>query len=299
MKVLITGGAGFIGSHLAEELVHQKHKVTVLDNLSSGNLKNLQLIRKKIKFIKCDISKNKNLAKLLKNVDYIFHLAGLIEVVESFNNPNKYYRVNVGGTLNLLKALRKVQVKKFIYAASASCYGNSKKIKVSENSIIETLSPYALTKWLGEMLVMQWVKTYDLRAISLRFFNIYGSRAKNSGSYSSVINVFIKQKLTKKPYTIVGDGKQTRSFVHVSDVVNAMIKAAKSKLSGEIFNIGAEKSVQIKEIATILKGKKIYIPKRFGELKYSSADIRKVKRLLKWKPKITLQTGLRQMLKKI
>ncbi len=298
MKVLITGGAGFIGSHLAEELVHQKYNVTVLDNLSSGNLKNLQLIKKKIKFIKCDISKNKNLTRLLQNVDYVFHLEGLIEVAESFKNPKKYYKVNVAGTLNLLKALHKTKVKKFIYAASASCYKDSKK-KVSESSIVEILSPYALTKWLGEMLVMQWVKMHNLRAISLRFFNIYGPRAKSSGSYSSVINVFIKQKLTKKPYTIVGDGKQTRSFVHISDVVNAMIGAAKSKLSGEIFNIGAEKSVQIKEIASVLKGKKIYIAKRSGELKYSSADIRKAKRLLKWNPKIRLQKGLRQMLKKI
>ena len=298
MKVLITGGAGFIGSHLAEELVRQNYRVIVLDNLSSGNIKNLKLIKKKIKFIKCDISKQKNLSKLLKKVDYVIHLAGLIEVVKSFENPKKYYKVNVMGTLNLLRALSKVKVKKFIYAASASCYGNSKKISISEKSEIQILSPYALTKWLAEMMVMQWAKIYNLSTISLRFFNVYGPRAKDSGSYNSVVNIFIKQKLRKKPFTIVGNGKQTRSFVYVSDVVDAIIKAAKSKISGEIFNIGATKSIQIKEIAKLLGGKKTYIPKRPGELMHSSANIKKVEKLLKWRPKVKFKNGLKKMLQK-
>ena len=235
--------------------------------------------------------------KILKNVYCIIHLAGLVEVTKSFENPIKYNKANVIGTLNILKAAKKAKVKKFVYAASASCYGNSKKSPSSEKSDIQILSPYALTKWIAEQLVMSWSKIYKLSSISLRFFNVYGSRSKNSGSYSSVINVFIKQKLSKKAFTIVGDGKQTRSFIYVTDVVNAIIKAAKSKISGEIFNVGGDKSVQIKKLAKLLGGKKIYIAKRLGELKYSSANIKKIQKKLNWKPKIDIKNGLQLLLK--
>ena len=169
--------------------------------------------------------------------------------------------------------------------------------ETSEKADIDILSPYALTKWLGEQLVLHWVKRYNLSAISLRFFNVYGPRSNNSGSYSAVINIFIKQKLSKKPFTIVGDGSQTRSFVYISDVVKAMIKAAKSKISGEIFNVGGKKSVQINKIAELLGGKKIYIPKRKGELKKSSANIIKIKKKLFWKPEVNINAGLSRLLK--
>ncbi len=298
MKVLITGGAGFVGSHLAEKLVQQNYKVTILDNLSSGNLKNLQLIKNKIKFIRCDLTKQKKLFKLLHNVDYVFHLAGLIDVVKSFDEPVEYYNNNVNGTLNILKAAKKAKVKKFVYAASASCYGNSKKLPTSEKSKIQILSPYALTKWLGELLVMNFSKVHKLSAISLRFFNIYGPRSYNSkSSYSAVINVFMQQKISKKPLTVVGDGKQTRSFIYISDVIDAMIKAAKSNVSGEIFNVGAKKSIRINEIPKLLSSKKIFIPKRIGELKHSKANISKIKKKLNWNPKINIDVGLKKLMK--
>ena len=298
MKVLITGGAGFIGSHLADELIRQNYKVIILDNLSSGNLKNLKLIKNKIQFIKCDLTKQKNLFKLLYKVDYVFHLAGLVDVVKSFNNPANYFKTNVVGTLNILEAAHKAKVKKFIYTASASCYGNSKDLPNSEKTKIQTLSPYALTKWLAELLVMGWVKKYNVPTISLRLFNVYGPRSKNSGSYSAVMNVFIKQKLTQKPFTVVGDGSQTRSFIYVSDVVDAIIKAVKSKISGEVFNVGGKKSVTVNKIVKLLCGKKVYIRKRKGELKHSSADIRKIRKMLHWQPTINIETGINRLLKK-
>jgi len=297
MRALVTGGAGFIGSHLVEELVRQNFKVIVLDNLNTGSIKNLKLVRNRIKFIKCDLKNKEKIYKILKKVDYVFHLAGLVDVIKSFKHPAEYNKTNVLGTLNILKAAHQAKVKKFIYAASASCYGNSKELPTSEKADIDILSPYALTKWLGEQLVLHWVKRYNLSAISLRFFNVYGPRSNNSGSYSAVINIFIKQKLSKKPFTIVGDGSQTRSFVYISDVVKAMIKAAKSKISGEIFNVGGKKSVQINKIAELLGGKKIYIPKRKGELKKSSANIIKIKKKLFWKPEVNINAGLSRLLK--
>jgi len=296
MKTLVTGGAGFIGSHLVEELIRRKHKVIVLDNLSTGSLKNLKAVKNKIQFVKCDLSKKKNLSKLFYKVDYVFHLAGLVDVVKSIKNPNKYYNHNVNSTLNVLNSSYKAKVRKFIYAASASCYGNAKKIPVSEKTKIQILSPYALTKWFSEMLIMRWVKVYNFKALSLRFFNVYGPRSQNSGSYSAVINIFMKQKFLKKPYTVVGDGSQTRSFVHVYDVVNAIIRAANSKISGEIFNVGSKRSIKINEITDILGGKKIYISKRKGELKHSSANIKKIKKKLNWTPKIRIKDGLRMLL---
>ena len=297
MKVLVTGGAGFIGSHLVDELVRKKYKVIVLDNLSTGSLKNLKFVKNKIKFIKCDLSKNKDLTKLLYGVDYVFHLAGLSEVNASIKNSYKYYDANVIGTLNILNAVRYLKLKKFIYSASASCYGNPKEIPTTEKAKIQILSPYASTKWISEKMIMRLAETQRFPAISLRFFNVYGSRSRATGPYSAVISIFAKQKLANKALTIAGDGFQSRSFIYVSDVVEAMIKAAKSKIFNEIFNVGSQKSIKINEIAKIFKGKKIYIAKRAGDPKHSSANIKKIIRQLNWKPKISFKEGINILLK--
>jgi len=297
MKALVTGGAGFIGSHLVDELVRKKYQVIVLDNLSTGSLKNLRLVKNKIKFIKCDLSKKKNLAILLREIDYVFHLAGLSEVNASIKNPVKYYKANVIGTLNVLNSVRHIKLKKFIYSASASCYGNPKEIPTSEKAKIQTLSPYASTKRISEKIILQHAKTQGFPAISLRFFNVYGPRSKASGPYSAVISIFAKQKLANKPLTVVGNGLQSRSFIYVSDVVEVMIKAAKSKIFNEIFNVGSQKSLKIEEIAKMFKGKKIYIPKRTGDPKHSSANINKIAKLLNWKPKISIKEGINILLK--
>ena len=296
-KVIVTGGAGFIGSHLVEGLVRKNYKVTVLDNLSTGNLKNLSLVKKKIKFIKCDLSKEKNLFLLFKNTKFVFHLAGLSKTIESIKNPKKYYKANVIATKNILNACRKVKIKKLIYAASASCYGNPRQIPTSEKAKIKNLTPYAKTKWKAERLVINESKLKNFSSISLRFFNVYGPRSLATNSYSSVISIFLKQKLKNKPLTIYGDGSQTRDFIYVSDVVNVMLKVAKSKIYKQIFNVASQKSLTINKIAKIFGGKIEYLPQRKGEPKYSEANIKKIKTLLKWKPKVSINKGINYLLK--
>ena len=271
--------------------------MTVLDNLSTGNLKNLSLVKKKIKFIKCDLSKEKNLFLLFKNTKFVFHLAGLSKTIESIKNPKKYYKANVIATKNILNACRKVKIKKLIYAASASCYGNPRQIPTSEKAKIKNLTPYAKTKWKAERLVINESKLKNFSSISLRFFNVYGPRSLATNSYSSVISIFLKQKLKNKPLTIYGDGSQTRDFIYVSDVVNVMMKAAKSKIYKQIFNVASQKSLTINKIAKIFGGKIEYLPPRKGEPKYSEANIKKIKTLLKWKPKVSINKGINYLLK--
>ena len=299
MKCLVTGGAGFIGSNLVEELVKRKYKVIVLDNFSTGRKSNLKDVRKKINIIKSDLSKQKKLNKVLKNIDYVFHLAGLADIVPSIEKPEKYFKTNVDGTFNLLNACKNNRIKKFIYAASASCYGIPKKYPTSENSEIKTEYPYALTKFLGENLVMHWNKVYKVPTVSLRFFNTYGPRSRTSGAYGAVFGVFLAQKLKNKPLTIVGSGNQTRDFIHVNDLVNAIIKSALKAKPGKIFNIGSGKETSVNQIAKIIGGKKIHIPKRPGEPDRSLADIKKISRELGWKPTISIEKGVKDLLNKI
>ena len=294
MKSLITGGAGFIGSNLADQLVKIGHKVIVLDNFSTGRKLNLSHHNKKnVKIVKVDISENKKLDKYFKGVNYVFHLAGIADIVPSIENPHKYFKSNVIGTIKVVQAAKKAKVKKFIYAASASCYGIPNKFPTNENEKIKTMYPYSFSKWQAEETVMHWVKIYNFPAISLRFFNAYGPRSRTSGAYGAVFGVFLAQKLANKPLTVVGNGKQTRDFIHVYDLVRAIIKAALSKKVGKIYNVAAGKEVTVNKIAKLIGGKKIYIPKRPGEPDRSLADISKIKRDLKWEPKITIEEGIR------
>ena len=282
-----------------EELIRRKYKVIVLDNLSTGSLTNLKLVKNKIKFIKCDISKSKNLNKLLYGVDYVFHLAGLSEVAASIKNPNKYYEANVLGTLNILKSVFHLKLSKFIYSASASCYGIPEKYPTDENSKIDPQYPYALTKFLGEQLVIHWAKVYNMPNVSLRFINAYGPRSRTTGAYGAVFGVFLAQKLVNKPLTIVGDGNQTRDFIHVYDVVNAIIKAAQKGKRAEIYNIGNGKEISVNSIAKIIGGRIVSVPKRPGEPNRSLADITKIKEQLNWRPKISIKEGVEMLLKDI
>ncbi len=299
MKTLVIGGAGFIGSHLVEELVKLKFDVVVLDNLSTGNINNLKLVKKKISFIKQDIRINKNLKEILFDVDCIFHLAALSKVSESFQYPKKYYNNNVIGTKNILNSINKKKLKKIIFTASASCYGNPKKIPTSENAKIQTLSPYAYSKWISEKMIMKCANKNKFNAISLRLFNVYGSRSKASSSYSSVISIFLKRKKNRQKLTITGDGKQTRSFIHVKDVVNALIKSITLVKKNTIFNVGNSKSISINEIAKVFKSKKKYVAARYGEPKHSSANINKIKTKIGWKPKISIKKGIVQLIKNL
>lgn len=301
---LITGGAGFIGSHLVEKiLLNKNNKVIVIDNLVNGKIENLNKVKNRIKFYKYDISNKKKLDKIFKKqkqIDYVIHLAALADIVPSIENPRKYFDSNVLGTLNILELSRKLKIKKFVYIASSSCYGIPKKYPTKENSEIQTKYPYALTKYLGELIVKHWSEVYNINYTSLRLFNIYGPRSRTTGAYGAVMGVFLSQKLNNKPFTIVGNGKQSRDFTFVSDVVDAILLVIRKKESkNEIFNIGSKKSISINYLANFLKGPKKFIPKRPGEPDKTFADINKINRLLGWKPKVNINEGLNILLKKI
>jgi UDP-glucose 4-epimerase len=297
---IVTGGAGFIGSNLVDQLVRMGHKVTVLDNFITGRRSNLSHHKKKnIKIIKLDISENRKLDKYFKGADYVFHLAGLADIVPSIKNPKKYFMSNVLGTFKIIEAAKKAKIKKLIYAASSSCYGIPKNYPTSENAQIDTKHPYVLTKFLGEKLVMHYASIFNMPNVSLRFFNVYGSRSRTTGAYGAVFGVFLAQKLAKKPLTIVGRGNQTRDFIHVDDLVNVLIKIAKSSLSNKIFNIGSGKETSVNKIADLFGGEKVFIPKRPGEPDRSCADISKIKSNIDWEPKITIEEGVKRLLENI
>ena len=266
-NIIVTGGCGFIGSHIVEELLkNKKNNIIVIDNLISGKKSNINLKNKKLKFVKKNISKNsKKFDKLFKKVDTVFHLAALADIVPSINNPGLYFSTNVTGTLNLLNACVKNKIKKVVYAASASSYGIPKKFPTSENSKISLMYPYALTKKLGEDLVLHWAEVYKLNVTSLRLFNVYGTRSRTSGAYGAVFGVFLAQKINDKPLTIVGVGKQTRDFVYVKDVAKAFIKASNLKKNKKIINIGSGKETSVNYIADLISKKRTFIPKRPGE----------------------------------
>jgi UDP-glucose 4-epimerase len=296
---LVTGGAGFIGSNLVDKLIKVGHKVIVLDNFCTGRRSNLSQHNKKfLKIINVDITSAK-VEKYFRKVDFVFHLAGLADIVPSIENPEKYFEVNVTGTLRVLEAAKKNKVKKFIYAASASCYGIPKKVPTKETSEIKTMYPYALTKFQGEQLVMQWFKNYKLPTISLRFFNAYGLRSRTSGAYGAVFGVFLAQRISDRPLTVVGSGNQTRDFIHVSDLVNVILKAAKSPQKGKIYNVGGGKEVKINKIVKLIGGRRISIPKRPGEPDRSLADISKITKDMNWRPRVNINEGVKELLKNL
>jgi len=296
-RILVTGGCGFLGSHLVDKLTKLNHTITVIDNLSNGKISNLNDSIKKIKLIKADISKNGQWKKYFKKIDVVIHLAAIADIVPSINNPTKYFNVNVKGTLNILENCREFKVKKIIYAASSSSYGIPKKYPTDEFEKLNPEYPYALTKKIGEDIVMSWGKIYNLNVTSLRFFNIYGERSRTSGSYGAMFGIFLAQKLNKRPFTIVGDGNQKRDFTYVSDIVEAFYKCLFYKGKINIFNVGTGKPISVNKIVKILKCNKIKIPKRPGEPDITHANINLVRKELKWKPKIKIEKGISLILK--
>ncbi len=298
MKYLITGGAGFIGSHLVEKLLNKNNNIIVLDNYSTGRRENLKNF-KNVNLFKCDISKKGNWFKKFKDVDCVFHIAALADIVPSINNPVKYYNSNVNGTLNVLEACKKYSVKKMIYTASSSCYGIPSKYPTAETENIDNQYPYALTKYLGEQLCLHWGKLFNIDVISLRLFNVYGTRSRTSGTYGAMFGVFLAQKLARQPFTVVGDGNQTRDFTYVTDVVSALITAAKSKIKNEVFNVGSGKTISVNKIVELLGGSKVKIPKRPGEPDCTYANINKIKKKLNWRPKISIEKGIKLLINNI
>ncbi len=299
MKTLVTGGAGFIGSHLVDLLISEGHVVTVIDNFSTGRPDNLSHVSDKIKLVQCDLGCDGNWIDEFEDIDWVFHLAALADIVPSIKDPKAYFQANVNGTINALQASQGYGVKRFIYSASSSCYGIPKQYPTPETAEISPQYPYALTKRLGEELVLHWAEVYNLSAISLRFFNVYGTRSRTSGTYGAVFGVFLAQKLAKHPFTIVGDGNQTRDFTYVTDVAEALLSAAKTDVSGKCYNVGSGATISINRVVELLGGDKIYIPKRPGEPDITFADIKEIQNDLNWKANISIEDGIAELLKNI
>jgi UDP-glucose 4-epimerase len=300
-NALVTGGAGFIGSHLSEWLLQQGHQVLVVDNLRSGNERNLASLKQHagLKFAQADIRDREKLEPLFQNVDWVFHLAGVADIVPSIDDPELYYSTNVTGTLNVLEAARKAGAKRLVYAASSSSYGIPEKYPTPESSPIAPQYPYALTKYMGEELVLHWAQVYGLPSLSLRLFNVYGPRSRTRGAYGAVFGVFLAQKLANRPYTVVGDGTQTRDFTYVTDVARAFAMAAASGLSGLAMNVGSGNTYAVNRLVELLGGEVEYIPKRPGEPDCTFADTALIRRQLGWHPEVSLEYGVSQMLSHI
>jgi UDP-glucose 4-epimerase len=299
-KIVITGGCGFIGSHLVEMLCDD-NEVIVIDNLSTGRLENIEaFLPKGVRFINADISTSNQIWESeIEQADWVFHLAALADIVPSIESPDSYFSSNVVGTFNVLQAALRGKSSRFIYAASSSCYGIPSVYPTPEDSPIRPQYPYALTKRLGEELVLHWANLYKLPAISARFFNVYGTRSRTSGTYGAVFGVFLAQKLAGKPFTVVGDGEQTRDFTYVTDVCNALCALAKQGQAGEIYNIGSGETISVNRIVELLEGPIINIPKRPGEPDCTYADITKITSQTNWKPAISIEEGIKNILREI
>jgi len=301
VRTIVTGGAGFIGSHLAERLLSDGHEVIVLDNLSAGRLANLNHLASnpRLRIEQLDLASGEDMSDVFQGVDWVFHLAGLADIVPSITDPMKYHRANVDGTVAVLEASRAAEVSRFVYAASSSCYGIPDEYPTPETAEIQPMYPYALTKYLGEQCVLHWAKVYGMACVSLRLFNVYGPRTRTSGTYGAVFGVFLAQKLAAKPFTVVGDGTQTRDFVFVTDVANAFVSAAASDVTGEALNVSSGGTYSINQLTSLLGGSVEYVPKRPGEPDCTFADIGKIRRLLDWEPQVSFEEGVGIMIENI
>jgi UDP-glucose 4-epimerase len=295
---LVTGGAGFIGSHLCERLLAAGHEVAIADDLSTGRMKNLETIRNHpaVRFHRVDIRSREQLQPCFAGIDWVFHLAGLADIVPSIDQPDLYFSTNVQGTLSVLECARAARVRRVIYAASSSSYGIPDIFPTPETAPINPRYPYALTKYMGEELVLHWARTYALPALSLRLFNVYGPRSRTTGAYGAVFGVFLAQKIHGKPFTVVGDGNQTRDFTYVTDVADAFISAARSNLSGEAMNVGSGGHYSVNRLVELLGGAVVHIDKRPGEADCTFADIAKIRRLLGWRASVSFEQGIAMVL---
>ena len=298
MKYLITGGAGFIGSHLTEKLVNDGHTVSVIDNLNTGKEKNLEDVREKIEFVKGDILDNELLENLTKNIDGVFHQAALASVQDSFSKPEEYQNVNVDGTENILKLAKKKKFK-VVYASSSSIYGNPKRIPTKESDEKNPINPYAKTKLKKEELAKEYAKM-GVKVIGLRYFNVFGKG--QSKEYAGVLKLFLERIRDKLPPKINGDGAQSRDFVYVGDVVNANIMSMNSEINHEFFNVGTNSSITILDLAkTIIKSSKldlepIFGPPLPGDVDKTIANIDLIKEKLGWTPTVVLEKWIDEII---
>jgi UDP-glucose 4-epimerase len=294
---VVTGGAGFIGSHLVDRLIADGRRVRVLDNFAVGRRSNLQqhAAEPRLDVIEADVADMRAVDAACAGAERIFHLAARADIVPSIQRPEDYFRANVDGTFAVLEAARRHGVKRFVYTASSSCYGIPDVYPTPETAPADPRYPYALTKYLGEQLTVHWAQVYRLSAVSVRLFNVYGPRARTSGTYGAVFGVFLAQLLNKEPLTIVGDGEQTRDFTFVSDVVDAFVTVADSDKGG-IYNVGSGKPVSVNELVHLLGSPpSVHIPKRPGEPDCTWADIGNIRRQFGWEPKVAFADGVRVM----
>ena len=301
IRSIVTGGAGFIGSHVTDRLLKEGHAVTVVDNSATGRPDNLQHHKGNpdLRVEQQDINDLTALTRLFAGADRLYHLAALADIVPSIVNPVDYYRANVNGTMCVMEAARLCGVKKVVYAASSSCYGIPDEFPTKEIAGIRPQYPYALTKFLGEQTALHWGQVYKIPVTSLRLFNVYGTRSRTSGTYGAVFGVFLAQKLAGKPYTVVGDGSQTRDFTYVTDVADAFWTASESPAHNEIFNVGSGGTYSVNRLVELLGGPVTYIPKRPGEPNCTYADTAKIKKTLGWSPKISFEDGVKEILANI
>jgi len=297
-RALVIGGAGFIGSHLVDALVADGYRVVVLDNLSNGKRK---FVHKKAFFIKGDIRRVNDLAKAFKKVGkgaFVFHLACLPRVQFSIDYPRETHDVNINGTFNVLLASRDYKAQRVIYSASSSAYGDQDRLPYTESMKPAPKSPYALQKYAGELYARLMSDVYGLETVSLRYFNVYGTRQEPDGAYAQAIPKFLNQRKRGLPITVTGDGKQTRDSTHVSDVVRANLLAMKSRKvgRGEVINIGSGENQSVNELARLVGGPVVHIPARL-EPRNTQADIHLAYKLLGWKPRVTLQKGIAELKK--
>jgi UDP-glucose 4-epimerase len=299
---VVTGAAGFIGSHMVDLLLGRGFRVHALDNLRGGREANLahHASNPNLVFKIQDLRDITPQEPLFENARYVFHFAGIGDIVPSIERPVDYLSANVMGTIHALEAARHAGVEKFVYAASSSCYGLATELPTTEQAPISPEYPYALSKYMGEEAMLHWGKVYDLPVVSIRIFNAYGPRSRTTGAYGAVFGVFLAQKLAKKPFTVVGDGTQTRDFVFVTDVARAFLAAAESNKRQEIYNLGAGNPQSVNRLVELLKGYGvIYIPKRPGEPDCTWADITKIKSELGWTAQVSFEEGVGIMLENI
>ena len=296
---IVTGGAGFIGSHMVDLLIDKGFEVRVIDNLVGGREENIAHHRdEQLTFEQRDIRSFKPGDILFKDAKFVFHFAGIGDIVPSIEQPLEYMSANVQGTAHMLECARHAAVQKFVYASSSSCYGLA-SVPTREDHPISPQYPYALSKYQGEQACFHWHHVYNLPVNTIRIFNAYGTRSRTSGAYGAVFGVFLKQKLEGKPFTVVGDGTQSRDFLYATDVANAFYKAAETEHVGEIYNLGADNPQSVNRLVELLGGPVILIPKRPSEPDCTWADITKIKTQLGWVQQVSFEEGVGHILDNI
>jgi UDP-glucose 4-epimerase len=298
---VVTGGAGFIGSHMVDLLIEEGFRVHVIDNLTGGRLLNLEHHQRNhdVVFERKDICTLAAEDVLFRGARYVFHFAGIGDIVPSIDRPLDYMATNALGTVHVLEAARHARVEKLLYAASSTCYGLTDELPTTEQAPIRLEYPYALSKYQGEAAVLHWGQVYGLPVNSVRIFNAYGTRSRTTGAYGAVFGVFLAQKLNGKPLTIVGDGTQKRDFIYVTDVARAFYAAARTDRTHRIYNLGAGNPQSVNYLAGLLGGPTVHLPKRPGEPDCTWADITRIRTELGWSPRISFEEGVKTLLQNI